>query len=502
MKGFKRNFKPLELLTDDKLEAIHRGTLRVLAETGLAFHDERALKLFAENGCPVDFEMKRVRIPEWLVEECLAKCPSTFRVRARDSKNDLVISCGDVTYFRPSPGMTTLDLDTWEPREPTRKEFYDYMKVLDALPNVHMLTPFPYFGFAKVPQCMRLVEGNAAKIRNSTKVQIEGSAVVDNNRWNIEMAKATGQDIFNFTNPSPPLTYFENNVSDIYRYTEENVPFHFTSGPVAGSTGPATIAGVSVTNNAESLAGIILAQLIRPGVRVWVANMTFMQNMRTGSPAFGDIGNSLNQVIFSQMWRKYKVPNFSSYSGWSSSKTIDFQVAYEKSMAALISALSGSAVVSLQGGLTGELTAHPVQAILDDDIAGMIGRFLEGVEVSDDTLAVDVIGEVGPIPGHFLSTAHTRAWWKKEQFIPKIEERLPFPEWKKLGKRKAIDRAKERFEEIVSTHKPLPLPPEQEQAIEDILRDAREYYRKKGMISEEDWSIYQKDLNSPNYPYG
>ena len=502
MKGFERNFRPLEILTEGQLEAIHSGTLRVLKETGVTFHDERALTLFAENGCDVDFESKRVRIPEWIVEDCLAKCPSTFRVKARDSNNDLVVSSGTVTYFKPAAEGTTLDLDTWEPREPTRKEFYDYIKVLDALPNVHMNCAFPYFGFGKVPQCMRLVESNAAKIRNSTKVQYEGSAVVGNNRWNIEMAKATGQDLLNLVNPAPPLTYFENTISDIYRYTEENVPFHFASGPVAGATGPATIAGVLITNNAESLAGIVLAQLIRPGARVWVMNMTFVQNMRTGSPAFGAIENSLNQVMFSQMWRKYKLPNFSGATGWTNSKTIDFQAGYEKAMAALISALSGSSAVSLHGGLTGELTAHPIQAILDDDIAGMIGRFLRGVDVNDETLAIDVIGAVGPVPGHFLSTAHTREWWKKEQFIPKIDERLTFPEWKNLGKKKVIDHAKERMEEILDKHKITPLTPEQDQAVEEILKDARKYYRNKGMISDEEWTLYQEDLNSSDYPYG
>jgi len=226
-----------------------------------------------------------------------------------------------------------------------------------------------------------------------------------------------------------------------------------------------------------------------------------MQDMRTGSPAFGAIGNSLDEVVFNQMWRKYGVPTWSSSSAWTSSKQIDFQSGYEQAMGAIICGLSGASCILLQGGFTAELTAHPVKAILDDDIAGMVGRFLQGVEICDQTLAVEVINEVGPIPGFFLNRAHTRQWWKKEQFVPKVADRLPLAEWVKAGKKKAIDHARERMEEILSTHTPKPLPPEQEQAVEDILKDARQYYRRKGTISDEEWTLYQKDLNSPNYPY-
>ena len=193
MRGFDRKFKPFEILTDEQIEAIHKGVIQVLEETGLAFHDKRALKIFAEHGCKVDFQNERVRFPEWIVEDCLAKSPKSFRVKARDSKNDIILSGGGPTYFACSSGYRTLDLDTWEYRSPTRKEYYDFIKVMDALPNLHSLSAFPYFGFAKVPQCMCLLEGNAANIRMSSKTQMQGT-VGDNDTWNIKMAKAVGMD--------------------------------------------------------------------------------------------------------------------------------------------------------------------------------------------------------------------------------------------------------------------------------------------------------------------
>jgi trimethylamine--corrinoid protein Co-methyltransferase len=132
--------------------------------------------------------------------------------------------------------------------------------------------------------------------------------------------------------------------------------------------------------------------------------------------------------------------------------------------------------------VSAEITAHPVQAVLDDDVAGMIGRFIEGVEVSDETLAIDLISDVGPIPGIFLNREHTRKWWKKEQYMTKAADRQSYDEWKRYGKKNGLDYAKEIMEEIIATHQPDPLTESQENDIEKILEDARQYYKKKGMM--------------------
>lgn len=106
--------------------------------------------------------------------------------------------------------------------------------------------------------------------------------------------------------------------------------------------------------------------------------------------------------------------------------------------------------------------------------------------------------EVGPIPGHYLNREHTRKWWRKEQFIPKVADRETYPVWIKSGKKDALALAKERVEEILATHKPKPLTPAEEQIVEDILKEAREYYRKKGLITDEEWTAYMKTLGSTN----
>jgi len=480
MKGFTRKFAPLEILNEDQIESIHAATLNVLENTGIRIEHNGALKLFEKRGCRVDFENMRVRFPPGLVEECLRMTPSSFRVKARDPRNDLIIG-GNSIYFGSAPGMQTVSVDTWEPREATRKETCDSLTILDALPNLHFLAAYtPYFGFEGIPEVMRIPEICAAKIRNSTKFQYEGYSK-NCEIFIIEMAKAIGIDIMGSVYASPPLTFNHDAIECAFRFAEAGLPVRILSGGIYGATAPATIAGSTITNDAEIMAGIVLMQLIRSGTRLKVKNFVFPQNMRTGSPAFGNIGISLHVAVFNQIWRRYGIPR-STTTAYPSSKVPDYQCGYEKAIIAFNAALSGSNLQLLHGAVHGELTFHPVQAILDDDVAGMIGRYIEGVEVSDETMAIDLIEEVGPIPGEYLTKEHTRKWWRRDQFLPRVADTLTYPEWIKTGKKTCLDRAKERMEEILATHKPKPLTPGEDMEIERILEGARKYYKEKGLL--------------------
>jgi trimethylamine--corrinoid protein Co-methyltransferase len=118
------------------------------------------------------------------------------------------------------------------------------------------------------------------------------------------------------------------------------------------------------------------------------------------------------------------------------------------------------------------------------------------VTVSDETLAIDLINRIGPIPGHFLGTAHTREWWRKEQWLPQSADLEAYPVWVRSGKKDALALAKERMAMILESHEPEPLTTAQEQNIEDILKEARQYYRQNGLLSEAEWSSYAQMLDS------
>lgn len=500
--GFPRNFPPLTMLTEEEVEAIHSGTLDVLRETGVRFESKRALELFDNHGCLVDFEDRRVRFPQGLVEEALRKAPSSFRIKARNPDNDIIVG-GARTLCPPVQGEGILDLEARKMRPATRKENYDGVTVLDALDTVHLMVCYsPYFGFEGVPPVMAILESAAAKFRNSSKVNWTGYSN-GCEVFSIQMAQALGADLLGNFDAHNPLSYYGEGIDMAFRLVEAGFPVQCVTGPVCGGTGPASIAGCVVSTNAEIIAGIVMVQLIKPGTRVLANDFGTMQNMRSGCPGFGQIGTFLHSVVFNQVWReKYNIPTIHSTTAFMAAKEIDVQLGYGKGIGALLVALSGGHFLHLHGSIYGERTWHPLQAIIDDDIAGMIGRVLRGVQVDDESLAIDLINEVGPIPGHFLSKAHTRKWWPIDQFIARVADTLTVPEWENQGRKGILDYAQERLDEILSTHEvDPPLSGGQEEDIERILQEARAFYRDKGLISDAEWEAYRRDIASPSYPY-
>ncbi|KXA97307.1 hypothetical protein AKJ37_03235 [candidate division MSBL1 archaeon SCGC-AAA259I09] len=469
--------------------------MNVLEKTGVRFEDELGLDLLEENGCSVDHDNMIVKFPPSIVEKCIRKAPSSFRLRARESDDDIILG-GEVVYFTNSCGKQTVDLNTFEPQKPMKSDYIDFIKILDALPNCHLLSCYPYYGFKGVPSVMRIPEGVAQKIRYSTKPQYTCYSK-DCEIFNIKMIQKTGGESLSCLTSSPPLTWDRNAVMQARRNINAGFPLDIWDGCSYGATGPATFAGSVITSNAEILSMLVFIQLLDSGHRCKVADFSFPLNMRSGSPGFGQIGTSINNAIFNQVWRRYGLPIGNHTPGYSSGKSLDFQVGSEKAINGIIAALSGANVIEIQGSISSEQTAHPVQAILDDDIAGMIGRFIEGEKISDETMATDIINNIGPIPGNYLNTNHTRKYWKTEQFVSKTADRLTYSEWLKKGKKGILDNAKKRKSKMLDQHEvSKPLTEEEVEAIETILEEAGEYYYERGLISDEEWEVYEGILES------
>ncbi len=469
--------KQVALLKQQDVEQMHLAVLDVLEETGVRIEHEKALKLLASHGCRIDYDELRARFPRQLVCECLDQVPSDFTVKAPIPENDLIMG-GDRLYFTHTSGMKSVDLSSFEPKVPTQAEYIEAVRVLDALDSIDMLGCYPYFGYEGISPEMAIPEGMLLHMKYSRKHQAVACSN-DCELFTLQMAALAGHEVSATIGSSPPLTWGKDAVNAAFRIVESGFPISTVDGCMMGGTGPATPAGSVVTSSAEQMAMIVLVQLLNPGHRMLIGHFSAPLNMSTGSPAFGQIDASMNNMLFNQLWRNYNIPVSNGSPGYVNAKCIDYQAGYEKGMASLLAGMSGVNVLLLHFGVSGEITAHPLQAVLDDDIARMTARVLKGEEISEETIAVDVIKQVGPVPGHFLSQPHTLKWYRKTQCVPGSADRLTYQDWMQSGKKSALDYARERMEEILSRQQKVCISESMEEDLKRIVKEAEVYYSKR-----------------------
>jgi trimethylamine--corrinoid protein Co-methyltransferase len=373
------------------------------------------------------------------------------------------------------------------------------MIVADFLRNIHIANGYEfYMDLVGVPPIMVMLEGFVSGIRHSSMAEHFGYQK-DCEIFAIQIAQELGITLDAELDIASPLTFYRESVEALYRFTEAGMGVWACSGAHLGTAAPATIAGGIVMQHAESAAFVTLAQVIKPGTPVILEPAGMATHPRKGHLLEAPTQFAFAQAGLFQIYRKWGIPLCSVHGYVSDSKMFDYQCGYEKAVGTLLSALTGSNVHIFQGGNTMELAFSNILQVLDDDIAGWIGHFIENFNVSSETLAIDLIKSVGPIPGTFLTKSHTREWWMEERFTPYVSDQDSYAEWIKKGKVDIITRAKQKIQEILKTHKPKPLTDREEQIISSIMKEAREYYKKKGLISDEEWSIYMKSLESAGY---
>lgn len=467
--------KPIELLTQNEKETIHEKSLEILKNMGVVYQWEPALKVLESAGCNVDLEKQLVKIPRDIIENAGKSCPSSFTVKARDSRYDIELMPNRV-YFTNQTAPFMYDLDTGVRRKGAVKDIAEICTIFDALENVHTIR-VPFTTIADRPMEVATEHRVAEGIRNCLKSQSSSGANFSA-KWNIEIAKAAGVELLGNGSCEPPLTYTADNCDAIMRYAEEGWGQYINSGAQCGATAPATLAGTVLLMNAEFLAGLVLQQVVNPGVGFIYGSESMPLDMRNGFLAIGIEGYML-AAAFVGMTRFYNLPGLTFNSHTGGKLPGDQQVGYEKAMATLLCAQSGASYIVGAGGIDDEACFSIEQLLIDDEMHGMVGRFLRGITINEETLAADLIQKVGPIPGNYLREAHTKKWWKQEQFLPTLSYRLSYDEWVRDGSKDVAARAKEKAKEILSTHQVPPLPEDVDREISKILLSAEKEKRKK-----------------------
>jgi len=474
----------LRVLTRKQLYNIHLATLDLLEHTGVKVRYEEALKLLDVAGANVDYKKQIVKIPRHLVREALKKAPSSITLAGRNSKNDLKLEDGKTYFGTLGTAPYVQDLETGKRRLATKKDLEDFARVADALENIHyfhtMVTP------SDVPIEICDLHRWEATLRNTVKHAMGGAVYkTENMPYLIRMCCVVAGDEDNFRKrpiisitecPVAPLVHDTRGTHNIIEFAKHGLPIMLYSEPQAGASAPVTLAGTLVIVNAEVLSGMTIIQLVNPGTPVVYASVATIMDMKAANIAFGGPETGLLSVATTQLARYYNVPNLCA-GGRADSKISDAQTGYEKTRNALICALAGSNLNNMAGALESNLKVSFEQLIIDNEIVGAIERVIEGIEVTNETLALELIEKVGP-GGHFLAEDHTLKYLKKEHYMPKIDDRRSYGAWEKNGAKNVADVAKEKAKEILTTYQPEPLSKEVQKELTSIIREAEKSLRK------------------------
>jgi len=253
-----------------------------------------------------------------------------------------------------------------------------------------------------------------------------------------------------------PLTTDRVGVDMLLEVAQRGIPVICPSEPMGGSTAPVTLAGIVALAHAESLMGVVLSQLVNPGTPVLYGTAATISDMRTMNYLAGTIEMGLIQAAAAQLAQSMQIPFFGT-AGLTDSKVPDEQAAYEKALVALNVALAGANYIhDAAGQLESALTVAYEQYVIDNEIIGMVLRALTGITVNDDTLALDVIGKVGP-GGNFLSEDHTVRHMRTEFFMPQVSDRSNRNAWAVAGSLDARERARRMARDILENHHPAPV---------------------------------------------
>jgi trimethylamine--corrinoid protein Co-methyltransferase len=251
----------------------------------------------------------------------------------------------------------------------------------------------------------------------------------------------------------------------LIEWCRHGLPVALSSAPMAGSTSPLTLAGTLVQLNAEQLSGIVLTQLVRPGTPVLAGYIPGVADMRSGGYLGGAVEFGMMQAAASQLAQHYGVPIYGS-GGMSDSKLPDAQAGYEKMATLLLAAMGGCNYIHHAIGMVTNMSAASLeQAVMDDEVAGMVLRVLRGAEITEETLAVEAIARVGP-GGHYLMDDHTLQFMRSELFHPSLADRQNRSAWEVAGKLDARSRAAARAEKLLRDHEPMDLPV----AVDKVIR--------------------------------
>jgi trimethylamine---corrinoid protein Co-methyltransferase len=478
----------MQVLTENQIEAIYYSALAVLSETGVRVYDKEGWDLAYQGGAVVEDvqgDNALVKMPSWMVDKARATLPQRIRVIGTPNADGKRTYCMDLYkntmyYGTGSDTPFTIDPYTQIRRRATYKDVRNLAKLAEALPNVDFfmslgITQDTAVGTYDRWQYLAMLEATNKPI-NITAVDIEGL------KDQLEMAyirlggkeewkKAPCFSLYN--EPVSPLSHSEEVIQKLLFCADNDIPIVYTPCPLAGATAPATLAGLMVQALTESLFGIVLSQLRKPGCQVIIGGLMSAMDMQTAVYPYGSPEMALLSAGYTEITKWMRVPEYET-AGCSDAKCFDEQACMEAAINISTASMIGGNMIHDIGYIEQGLCSSPHMLVASDEIISRTKRIMRGIPVTPETQALDVLDEVGP-GGHFLGHDHTYNRFKTENWRSSLSDRQVYADWEASGCKDYQQRVHERMVEILEADTASLLDPKMYQELRRVceLADAR-----------------------------
>ncbi len=504
--------KYLEVLSKDEIETIHSATIELISTVGIKFDSVEVQNLFQEYGADVDSETDFIRIPESLIKEQLSYVPNSFKLHGPDGSFNFEVNTTSTKFATIGTPVQIYDPSS---KKGIRKVILDdninQIRVVDKLENILCSHLDIWASDVKITaihaHCIYVWAKNTRKPYGlgcigkvaSQDTMNMGAIIVGSKEELIEKPRFVG-----FMNPTSPLQIPRLMTNGYEIFAKYKQPVIVAPEALTGATAPVTLAGLITQTNAEIIAGIVLGQLFNRGAPVFFGTVSNTTDMRSGNSAMGAIETGLITAGMAQLARYYNIPSRGP-GGVTDSKVFDIQNGFERFQTLMLAAQAGINYITCAGTYEATLVEALELLVIDDELCNIILRALEGIQVNEETIALDVIKKVATSTkkgANYLSESHTRKYMKKELYIPKLLDRSRRSTWRKKGSKDIIERARESVNQILERFEPPELSPEVDIKLQEYIKMVEErsfeYYKEaegitSGTISIGDIEIKAED---------
>ena len=472
-------YRPLSPADVDK---ISDAALTVLEKVGVGDGIPQFVEAAEAAGCRVAAN-GRVHFPRGLIEDLIALAPSKITLHGRDERHDLELSGSRVHFGTAGAAISVLDLNTRKHRPSLLVDLYDFARLADQLDNIH------WFSRTVVPTELSdpdQLDINTAYATMAGTTKHIGTSFMQaaNVAPTVEMFDMAlgGEGRFrerpfcqlHATTMVPPLRFSIDTAHVMAAALQHGMPINAITAGQAGATAPATLAGALVQTTAETLGALAFVQLLSPGHPFIFSNWPFVSDLRTGAMSGGSAEAGILNAASAQIANFYDVPSGVA-AGMADSKVPDAQAGAEKALTNTLAGLAGANLVYESFGmLSSLLTCSAEMMVIDDEILGAALRTVRGIEVTDETLSLDVIEAAVNGPGHFLGSDQTLSVMESEYIYPSVGDRQSPDDWSDSGATDVWERARTRARRLLADHYPAYIAAERDAAIRerfDILLD-------------------------------